>query len=136
MFATAWIGIVDTRTMTLQYTNAGHNPPFFQRRGEACREIKDLHGLFLAGMDFTQYKQGELQLQPGDRILLYTDGITEAHDRENKLYGEDRLQKVLERTKDLPGEEVLEQILNDVNDYAQGVPQFDDITMIILTIKE
>ena len=136
MFATAWIGIVDTRTMTLQYTNAGHNCPFFLRRGKPCEPIKDLHGLFLAGLDFTQYKQDEIQLQPGDRILLYTDGVTEAHDRENNLYGEERLQEVLERTRECPGEEVLEQVFEDVNDYARGVPQFDDITMIILTIKE
>ena len=136
MFATAWIGIVDTRTMTLQYTNAGHNYPFFQRRGQSCEMIEARHGLFLAGMDFTRYKQGEIQLQPGDRILLYTDGVTEAHNRANDLYGEDRLQKVLERTEDRPGEEVLEQIFNDVNDFTAGAPQFDDITMIILTIKD
>ena len=136
MFATAWIGILDTRTMTLQYTNAGHNYPFFLRRGEPCGEIKERHGLFLAGMDFTQYRQSELQLQPGDRLLLYTDGVTEAHNRTNDLYGEDRLQNVLESTRDLPGEEVLDRILEDVDDYAQGVPQFDDITMIILTIKK
>ena len=136
MFATAWIGIVDTRTMTLQYTNAGHNYPFFQRRGQSCKMIEARHGLFLAGMEFMRYKQSEVRLQPGDRLLLYTDGVTEAHDRENSLYGEDRLQKMLESTAELPGEEVLEQILNDVNDFTAGAPQFDDITMIILTIKD
>ena len=97
--------------------------------------IKKTHGLFLAGMEFTQYKQDEFQLAPGDRLLLYTDGVTEAHDRNNKLYGEDRLQKVLDSTGELPGEQVLEHIIVDINEYATGVPQFDDITMVILTVN-
>ena len=136
MFATAWIGIIDKRTMTLQYTNAGHNYPVFKRRGQPCEWIRDKHGLFLAGMEFTQYKQAERKLEPGDRIVLYTDGVTEAHDANKNLYGEDRLEAVIERTKDETGDQVVEAIVDDVNEYAKGVPQFDDITMIVLTIKE
>lgn len=136
MFATAWIGILDTRTMILQYTNAGHNYPILQRRGQACELIKTVHGMFLAGMDFTKYRQSEIQLAPGDRLLLYTDGVTEAHNRENALYGTDRLEKILENAKDAPGEELLESIFDDINLFAEGTPQFDDITMVVLTIKE
>ncbi len=136
MFATAWIGILDIQTMTLQYTNAGHNYPIFRRKGQPSEMITKNHGLFLAGMEFTHYKQGEIRLDPGDRLLLYTDGVTEAHNTKNELYGDDRLIKVMEDTKDLTGEQVLEHILEDVNRFAQGVPQFDDMTMVILTIKE
>lgn len=135
MFATAWIGIVDTRTMTLQYTNAGHNYPFFLRRGKNCEPLKTVHGLFLAGMEFTQYKQTEIKLEPGDRLLLYTDGVTEAHNRTDALYGEERLEKVLESTQDSTGEQVLDCIFKDVNDFAGETPQFDDITMVVLSIK-
>jgi serine phosphatase RsbU (regulator of sigma subunit) len=135
MFATAWIGIVDKRTMTLQLTNAGHNYPFLQRKGKSAEMIMKAHGLFLAGMDFTQYKQDEFQLEPGDRLLLYTDGVTEADNRNNDLYGEDRLQNVLDNTRELPGEQVLERIFVDINEYATGVPQFDDITMVIVTVN-
>lgn len=135
MFATAWIGILDIRTMILQYTNAGHNYPMFQRKGQPCEMISKNHGLFLAGMDFTMYKHEEIQLEPGDRLLLYTDGVTEAHNVKSELYGEERLIKVMEDTRALPGEQVLECILDDVNRYAEGVPQFDDMTMVILTIK-
>ena len=135
MFATAWIGIVDTRTMTLQYTNAGHNYPFFLRGGQPGELMEKVHGLFLAGLEFTRYKQSEIQLAPGDRLLLYTDGVTEAHDHSDGLYGTDRLKAVLERTRDCAGEEVLARILDDVNEFAAGVPQFDDITMIVLTVK-
>ena len=136
MFATAWIGILDTRTMTLQFTNAGHNYPMIQRKGQPCEEIQKVHGLVLAGIEFTRYKQSELQLEPGDRLLLFTDGVVEAHDQKNDLYGNERLQKVLDDTRDLPGEQVLKRILDDVSEFATGVPQFDDITMVILTIKE
>lgn len=136
MFATAWIGIIDTRTMTLQYTNAGHNYPVIQRKGQPCELIRKNHGLFLAGLEFTQYKQSEIQFEPGDRLLLYTDGVVEAHDRNSELYGDDRLKRMMDSTRDLPGEQVLEQILADVNKHATGVPQFDDITMVILSIKD
>ena len=136
MFATAWIGILDTRTMTLQYTNAGHNYPMLQRKGQPCEEIRKTHGLFLAGMEFTRYKQTEIQLAPGDRLLLYTDGVVEAHDRKDVLYGEDRLKAVFDSARECPGEQVLERIFDDVNEYATGVPQFDDITMVILTIQD
>ncbi|MBQ1898178.1 MAG: serine/threonine-protein phosphatase, partial [Ruminococcus sp.] len=136
MFATAWIGILDKRTMLLQYTNAGHNYPVLQRKGHPCELIEKVHGLFLAGMEFTRYKQSELTLEPGDRLLLYTDGVTEAHDRENALYGTDRLEKMLEAAKDEPGEKVLDEVLADIGVFADGVPQFDDITMVVLTVKE
>lgn len=134
MFATAWIGILDTRTMTLQYTNAGHNYPILLRRGKPCEEMKPVHGLFLGGLEFTNYLQSELFLAPGDRLLLYTDGVTESHDRTKELYGTERLHQMLESTKDAPGEQVLQSILDDVHRFAKGVPQFDDITMVVLTV--
>ncbi len=136
MFATGWIGIVDTRTMMLQYTNAGHNFPIIKRRGKPCEEEANVHGFILAGFEDTQYKQAEIQLKPGDRLLLYTDGITEAHDINNELYGTERLMKKIDETAELKGEEVLQSVLDDVNNFAQGTPQFDDMTMVILSIKE
>ena len=135
MFATAWIGILDTREMILQYTNAGHNYPVLQRKGRPCEPLDTVHGLFLAGMEFTTYNQDEIRLEPGDRLFLYTDGVTEAHDRLNNMYGTDRLEQILESTKDASGEQVLDSILADINHFAEGTPQFDDITMVVLTIR-
>ena len=122
--------------MTLQFTNAGHNYPILIRKGQPCEEIKNVHGLFLGGMEFTRYKQSELKLDPGDRLLLFTDGVVEAHDRANALYGIERLEKVLDGARDLPGEQVLDNVFADVNVFAAEVPQFDDITMVVLTVKE
>ena len=136
MFVTAWIGILDIQSMTLQFTNAGHNYPILQRKGQQCQIVEEVHGLFLAGLEFTQYRQGEMQLEPGDRLLLYTDGVTEAHDLANGLYGTDRLEELLENNRQAPGEQVLDNILDDIKMFSRGVPQFDDITMVVLTINE
>ena len=136
MFATSWIGILNIRTMIMQYTNAGHNYPVLMRKGKPCEFLTDKHGLFLAGLEGTQYTQSEIQLASGDRLLLYTDGVTEAHSKDNAIYGEDRLKKLINDTADEPGETVLSRILDDVNRFADGADQFDDITMTFLIIKD
>ena len=136
MFATVWIGILDIRTMTLQYTNAGHNYPILQRKGKGCEELETVHGLMLAGFETTQYKQSEIHLEKGDRLLLYTDGVTEAHSQNNEMYGVEKVEKMLEDTRDCSGEETLNKMVDDINSFAKGVSQFDDITMVIISIKE
>ncbi len=136
MFATVWIGILDIRTMTLQYTNAGHNHPILQRKDKGCEELDTVHGLMLAGFDSTRYKQSEIHLEKGDRLLLYTDGATEAHNKNNELYGIERVERMLEDTRDCSGETTLNKMVDDINDFAKGVAQFDDITMVIISIKE
>lgn len=135
MFATSWIGILDTKTRKLQFTNAGHNFPMLQRNGKPCERLEYRHGLFLAGMEGVEYTQSEITLEPGDRILLYTDGVTEAHNINRELYGEERLKKIMDCSRDMNGEETLNSILHDVSGFSEGVGQFDDITMTILKIK-
>ena len=136
MFATAWIGILDTDTMIMQYTNAGHNYPYLLRDGKDGSYVKKSHGLFLAGLDDTEYGQSEIEMHKGDRLFLYTDGVTEAQNPAHELYGEDRLAKMLNDTALQQGEEVLGSILKDIDKFASGEPQFDDITMMVLTIKK
>lgn len=136
MFATVWIGILDIRTMTLQYTNAGHNYPILQRKGKGCEELETVHGLMLAAFENTQYNQSEIHLEKGDRLLLYTDGATEAHNKDNELYGVERVERMLEDTRDCSGETTLDRMVENINTFAKGVSQFDDITMVIISIKE
>ena len=134
MFVTVWIGILDMRTMMLQFSNAGHNYPLIKHDGEACVMLKDVHGMFLGGMGDNEYEKSEIQLRRGDRLLLYTDGVTEAINPDKKMYGIDRLSALLDQSdKDSP-DEVLRKVLDDVNRFASGKPQFDDITLLMLEI--
>ncbi len=107
MFATAWIGILDTESNVLKYTNTGHVAPCVRQHGEKYCFLKKIHGLFLAGMDDTEYTEDEIKLDPGDVIFLYTDGVTDAHNTENRLYGEQRLLDCLNGSENLSGEDVL-----------------------------
>ncbi len=91
MFVTAWMGILDITTGNMQFANAGHNPPLIKRADGSFEYLKTRGGFVLAGMEGVRYRSGELKLGSGDRIFLYTDGVTEATNIENQLYGEERL---------------------------------------------
>jgi serine phosphatase RsbU (regulator of sigma subunit) len=135
MFATAWIGILDTKTRILKFTNAGHNAPCFARKGKKFEFLKNKHGLFLAGMDDTQYKESEIQLQDGDSLLIYTDGLTEAHNDSGELYGEERLLKKLNSADVRCGKTFLTQIKEDLQAFVGDAEQFDDITMLSISLR-
>ena len=132
MFVTAWLGILDTKTGIMKFANAGHNPPLFKRDGESFEYMKTRSGLFLAGMEGIKYRKNELQLNPGDRIYLYTDGVTEATDNNTQLYGEERLLGFVNSLGDTEPETLCKRIKDDVDKFVQTAPQFDDITMLAL----
>ena len=131
MFVTAWIGIVDLTTGVLEYVNAGHNPPLLKRADGAVEYLTARSGPALAVMDGLRYRRQTLDLAPGDGLVLYTDGVTEATDRAQALYGEDRLVKTL---RGLLGARdagmIIDGIIRDVDDFANGAEQADDITLL------
>ena len=131
MFATAWIGIVDLTTGALEYVNAGHNPPLLKRAGGSVEYLTAKSGPPLAAMDGIRYRRQTLSLAPGDGLVLYTDGVTEATDRDQALYGEARLVKTM---RGLLGardaEAVIGGILKDVDSFVGGTEQADDITIL------
>ena len=139
MFLTAWMGYLDLKTGLVKVANAGHNPPVLIRDGKAEYVILK-PGLMLAGMDGMMYKEQEVQLQRGDILYLYTDGVTEAMDAEENLYGEDRLIELLSFGDNHPapsGENgiagaVCELVSADINRFVQGAEQSDDITMLCI----
>ncbi len=134
MFATVWMGILDTDTLTMQYTNAGHNPPFFGREGGNYKQLKKVHGCPVGLMPDMVYEQSSKGLMKGDRLFLYTDGVTESRDESATLYGDDRLKKVLEDNASKEGKYLLEIVQKSVDEYAGNMEQFDDITMMVLDI--
>ncbi len=131
MFVTAWMGILDIETGHVTFANAGHNPPILYKDG-SFEYLRTKSGLVLAGMDGIQYKLQELDLNKGDRIYLYTDGVTEATDLNNNLYGEDRLLKFINANKDKVGGDLLKSVKADIDTFVGEADQFDDITMLLL----
>ena len=136
MFVTAWIGILDLRTGVVKFANAGHNPPLIKKANGEFVYMKSKAGLVLAGMEDIPYMEQEVQLEPGDRIFLYTDGVTEANDVEGKLYGEDRLEYFINSVKEEKAENVLTAIKGNIDLFAAEAPQFDDITMLMVDFKK
>ena len=132
MFVTAWMGVLDLTTGMLEFANAGHNPPLVRHADGSFAYLKTKPGLMLAGLPGLSYKKNELQLSPGDEIYIYTDGVTEAADTANELYGEQRLLELLNTLHGLRAEEVCLAVKEDVMAFAGEAPQFDDITMLYL----
>lgn len=132
MFVTAWMGVLDTATGKVEFANAGHNPPLVRHTGGGFEYLRSKPCFILAGMDGIKYRENEFTLAPGDEIYLYTDGVTEATDSENNLYGEERLLALLNSMGDLSGEEICRAVKADIDAFVGDAPQFDDITMLYL----
>lgn len=132
MFVTAWQGVLDINNGLVKYANAGHNPPVIIHTDGTCEYLKSKPNLVLAGMEGLKYRLNEYQLQPGEIIYLYTDGITEATNKDNELYGEDRLLEILSSRKFESLDELNKAVRSDVDAFVKDAPQFDDMTMVTL----
>ncbi len=135
MFVTSWMGFLNIKTGVVKFSNAGHNPPIIRHADGTCEYLKSKPGFVLAGMDGVQYKENEFKLEKGDRIFLYTDGVTEATDTNENLYGEDRLLEMLSSCGGKTAREICETVKRDVDDFVGEAPQFDDITTLSLEYK-
>lgn len=136
MFVTCWFGIIDINTGVISYTNAGHNPPLVYRsKTKSWEYLKGKCGFVLAGLDCSKYSQGEITLNKGDKLFLYTDGVTEATRNDKVLYGEDRLLEYLQSAKDLEIHKTLDGLKESIDTFIDGAPQFDDITMVMVEFK-
>ena len=135
MFVTAWMGILNLETGSLQFANAGHNPPLLKRVDGSFEYLKTRAGFVLAGMDGVRYRAGELSLCPGDRLFLYTDGVTEATNGQNKLYGEDRLLAFMNENAIMEADTLLPALKTNIDRFVGDAPQFDDITMLMFDYK-
>ena len=135
MFVTAWMGILNLRTGLMTYVNAGHNPPLMRRNDGQFAYLKSPADFVLAGWEGFQYRRQELQLAPGDQLYLYTDGVTEATDLQESLFGEEKLLAALNEYEGNEPQAMCDKVKQDVDRFVGEAPQFDDITMLSLTYK-
>ena len=135
MFITAFEGVLDLVTGEFVYVNAGHEMPFISKAGGNFEPYKIRAAFVLAGMEDMKYRAGSMMLEPGDRIFQYTDGVPEATNVNNELYGMQRLEAILNKVNDRKPDEVLSAIKNDIDEFVGEAPQFDDITMLCLDYK-
>ncbi len=135
MFVTVWLGILEISTGKLTASNAGHEYPVIMHAGGKFELFKDKHGFVIGGMDGIKYKNYEIQLEPGSKMFLYTDGVPEATNFENKLFGTDRMLQALNENAGSSPLEMLKNVRRAVDDFVEGTEQFDDLTMLGMEYK-
>ena len=132
MFVTLFYAILDARGMTLNYVNAGHNPPLFLKGDASDVLLLKAKGIALGVVDDVTLQSVKVDLVPGDILVLYTDGVTEAINEAEVEFGEARLLRVITENRTLPADALLEKILSAITTFAGSRPQHDDITIMIL----
>jgi sigma-B regulation protein RsbU (phosphoserine phosphatase) len=130
MFVTVWMGILELSTGKIVAANAGHEYPVIGHIDGEFELIKDKHAFVVGGMEDAIYTDYELQLDPGDKLFLYTDGVPEATNTKNELFGTDRMLEALNADTYAPVEELLGNVRNAVAEFTSGAEQFDDLTML------
>ncbi len=133
MFVTVFYGILNFKTGELNYVNGGHNPPYILSKNGELREIELTGGLALGAFEGFDYKNKVIQLDKGDTLFLFTDGVTEAMDTNYNLYSEERLEALLKENYTMNTTDLVNQTFKSVHSYAQGAAQSDDIT--VLSVK-
>jgi PAS domain S-box-containing protein len=135
MFVTLFFGTLSERDRTLTYVNAGHNPPVvFRSRTGTLEELMPT-GIVLGAVENREYYSRTVTIGHGDVIVMYTDGVTESINAKEELFGEERLNAIIRESARLPAQEILERILSAVQEYTGDLPQFDDITLLVIKGK-
>ena len=132
MFVTVWYGCLDLETGVLEAANAGHEYPIFKYPNGRFELMKNKHGLVIGAMEGARYKSYELQMEPGSKLFLYTDGVPEATNANNELFGIDRLVQTLREKETGTPKEILAHVDSVVKDFVKDAPQFDDLTMLCI----
>ena len=135
MFVTVWLGILELSTGRLKAANAGHEYPAFRHPQGNYEFFKDKHGLVIGAMAEAPYTEYEVQLEPGSRIFVYTDGLPEATNKDTEMFGADRILNTLNEVPEEKPEAVLEHMRQAVDAFVQDAEQFDDLTMLCLEYK-
>ena len=130
-FVSVWLAIINIRTGKGYSVNAGHEHPIIRRAGGQYEYVKYPHAPVVAALEEIRFKEREFLLKPGDRIVVYTDGVPEATNANNELFGPDRTLDSLNREPDASQLDLLTNLQNDINDFVGDAVQFDDITLLV-----
>lgn len=136
IFVTLFFGLLDIRDGILNYSNAGHNLPRVLRNDSSVEEVPSTNNLVLGVLKGHQYANDQIQLAPGDTLVLYTDGITEAENNREEEFGEDRLDKKLVSLTGMGADIVLQDVIDAVREFAGDAPQSDDITCLVARMHD
>ena len=131
VFVTFFYAVLDTRTQHVTYVNAGHNLPCVLRAG-GTREYLDKGGLVLGVIPGIDYEEGTVSLSTGDDLVLYTDGVTEAMNGDEEMFGEERLEELLVEHRHKSARDIEEHVYTEIRDFAAGAAQADDLTMVVV----
>ncbi|MEI7857592.1 MAG: SpoIIE family protein phosphatase [Methanomicrobiales archaeon] len=134
MFVTAFFGVLDRARETFTYVNAGHNPPMVLPSHEDHITELEPTGIALGITEDSLYKKATISLKSGDLIVLFTDGVTEATNIRDELFGEERLQQIILSNRGLTAGEITKKILLDVQEFTGDAPQSDDITLLVVKV--
>lgn len=129
MFVTVFYGILDVTTGNVEYVNAGHNPPYLLS-SDGIKKIEITGDTVLGAFEDISFRPGKMQMKPGEKLFLYTDGVTEAFNSKEEAYGEQKLENFLQERIDLPIETIIKDSQKDVKSFVKGAPQSDDITLL------
>ena len=135
MFVTVWIGILELSTGKLTCSNAGHEYPVFKRPDGNFELYKDKHGFVIGGMEGVKYKEYEICLEPGAKLFVYTDGVPEATNADQELFGTERMMEALNSKPDAAPADTLKNVRRAVDSFVMNAEQFDDLTMLCLEYK-
>lgn len=135
MFVTVWLGILEISTGKLTAANAGHEYPILKDPDGKFNLVKDKHGFVIGGMDGSSYKEYELALKPGSKLFLYTDGVPEATDAHQELFGIERMIEALNANANASPNEILNTVRSHVDGFVKDSEQFDDLTMLCMEYK-
>ena len=130
MFVTVWLGILELSTGRLTAANAGHEYPVLKHPGGPFELYKDKHDFVIGGMEGAAYREYELRLEPGAKLFIYTDGVPEAMNARNELFGLDRMVEALNAEPDVGPQDILKNVKKAVSRFAEDAEQFDDLTML------
>lgn len=132
MFVTVFYGVLDTRSGAFEYSNGGHNSPYLISTDGNVKPLAEIGGMLIGAMKDAEYESSVIMLKPGDTLFFYTDGVTEAFNKDNEEFNEERLSKVLENKNSLSVNDLVQHMFENVQTFANGVEQSDDITCLAL----